>query len=211
MIKSANKRLIHLFCFLLLVIWGQGCARDTLTSTWVNESFKGPIKGKILVIGVFKNPYAHKIFEDSFVNGLVKSGADAVPSYRYSHGVTRHSKEWLHQTVKESGATAVIVAHLSDETKQTEIFAPPGLDLGVTVYGDDFDGFHSYFGESPLEPEDIKTRTVDFIDVTIFDTQTNKAIWSSHSKSVNLNNLVRADDEQLENLFIQDMKRDHLL
>ncbi len=211
MITRIDERLIHLFCFFLLIFGGQGCARDTLTSTWVDESFKGPIKGKILVIGVFKNQYAYKIFEDSFVNGLVKSGADAVPSYKYSQGGTRHSKEWLHQAVKESGATAVLVTHLSNETKQTEIFAPRGIILGGEMYGNDLNGYQGFFVEKNVVPEDIKTRTVDFIDVTIFDSQTKKAIWSSRSKSVNLNHLVRADDEQLESLFIQDLKRDHLL
>lgn len=211
MITRIDKRLLHFFCFLLLLSWGQGCARDTLTSTWVDDSFKGPIKGKILVVGVFKNPYAHKIFEDSFVNGLVKSGADAVPSYKYGQRATRHSKEWLHQAVKESGATAVLVTHLSNETKQTEIFAPHGVIMGGEMYGNDLEGYQGFVFERTLEPGDTKTRTVDFIDVTIFDSQTNKAIWSSRSKSINLNHLVRADDEQLENLFIQAMKHDHLL
>ena len=108
----------------------QSCARNTLTSSWVDQSFKGPIKGRILVIGVFKNPYAYKIFEDSFANSLIKAGTEAAPSHKYSQGTTRHSKEWLDQAVKQSGATTILFKHLSNEKKQTEIDKPHGLILG---------------------------------------------------------------------------------
>jgi len=60
-------------------------------------------------------------------------------------------------------------------------------------------------------PGNTLTRTVDFINATLFDCRTNKPIWSSSSKSVNLNHLLRADDEQLEDLYIKDMKRHQLL
>jgi hypothetical protein len=77
--------------------------------------------------------------------------------------------------------------------------------------GDDVDGFHSFVIEKTLVPGKTLTRTEDFISATLFDIRTNKSIWSANSKSVNLNHLLRTDDEQLERLYIKDMKRDHLL
>ena len=74
-------RFINLLFLFLIVISGQACVKNRLTSSWVDQSFKGPVKGKILVIGIFKDPTTHKIFEDSFVESLVKAGADAIPSY----------------------------------------------------------------------------------------------------------------------------------
>ncbi len=124
----------------------------------MDESFKGPLKGKILVVGVFEDPIAHKIFEDSFADGLVKSGADAV-----------------------------LVVHLNNEKKQIENFAPHGLMMGGVLYGDDLDGYHTFVVEKTLVPENTLTRTV------------------------NLNHLLRVDDEGLEKLYIKDMKRHHLL
>lgn len=206
-----DKRLINFFCLLSLVILGQSCAPNTITSSWVDQSFKGPIKAKILVIGVFKDPTAYKIFEDSFVNSLVKAGADAVPSHNYSQGMARHSKEWLHQVLKQSGASVILITHLSKEKKHTDNIPPHGLILGGATYGNDVDGYHSFVVEETLSPGYSLTRTEDFIDVTLFDGQTQKPIWSASSKSVNLNNFLRADDEQLEKLYIEDMKRYHLL
>lgn len=206
-----DKRIVGLFCLFLLVIWGQGCAKDRLTSSWVDPSFKGPITGRIVVVGVFKDQTTHKIFEDSFVASLNNSGADAVPSYNYAQGYTRHGKEWLQQIVKESGAAAVLITHLSNEKSETENVAPHGLILGGAMSGNAVDGYHSYVVELTLEQGYTLNRTEDSIDATLFDGQTSKPIWSARSKSVNLNHFLRKDDEQLEMLYIRDMKRDHIL
>lgn len=69
-------RFVYLFFIFLIAISGQACVKNRLTSSWVDQSFKGPVKGKILVIGIFKDPTTHKIFEDSFVESLVKAEAD---------------------------------------------------------------------------------------------------------------------------------------
>lgn len=182
-----------------------------MTSAWVDQSFKGPVKGKILVIGIFKDPTTHKIFEDSFVESLVKAGADAIPSYPYGQESARHSKEWLHQTVEQSGASFVLFTHLSGEKKHVDTVAPHGLILGGGTSGYSLEGYQSYVVELTLEQGYTLTRTDDFIDATLFDYQSDKAIWSSSSKSVNLNQFLRADDEQLDNLYINDMKLHHLL
>jgi len=206
-----SKQLVQVCCIALLVILAQACAKDTLTSSWVDQSFKGPITGKILVIGVFKDPTAHKIFEDSFVDSLIKAGADAVPSYNYGQDLSRHSKEWLHQVEKQSGASTILFTHLSSEKKETENLAPHGLILGGAMYGNDIEGYQSYMVGVTLEQGYTLNRTTDFIKVVLFDVETGKQIWAARSKSVNSNHLLRKDDEQLENLYIRDMKRDHIL
>lgn len=206
-----KKRLIYIFCLILLAGCIQSCATNTLTSSWYDQSFNGPIKGRILVIGIFQNQYAYKIFEDSFVSSLIKAGADAVPSYKYDQGTTRHSKEWLDEAVKQSGATTILFTHISDENKQTEIDKSHGIILGGGTEAGGAGGHQSFIVEKTLVPGNTLTRTEDFIAATLFDLQSNKAIWSASSKSVNLNNLLRSDDQQLEKLYINDMKRDHIL
>lgn len=206
-----NIRLINFLLLFLIVISGQACVKNRLTSSWIDQSFKGPVKGKILVIGIFKDSTTHKIFEDSFVESLVKAGADAVPSYPYGQENPRHSKEWLHQTVEQSGAAFVLFTHLSGEKKHVDTVDPHGLILDGATFGNSLEGYQSYVVEVTLEQGYTLTRTDDFIDATLFDCQSDKPIWSSSSKSVNLNNFLRADDEQLDNLYINDMKHHHLL
>ena len=204
----ANK---FLFFLLFVSVILQACAKNTLTSTWVDESFNGPITGKVLVVGIFRDPTTHKIFEDSLVESLVKSGADAVPSYPYGLEEERHSKKWLHQAMSQSGASFVLLTHLSDEKKQVYKAAPHGFILGGGTDGDGIEGYHSYMVGVTLELGNTKTKTEDYITATLFNFQSDKPIWSSTSKSVNLDRYLRADDEKLGDLLIKDLKGHHLL
>jgi hypothetical protein len=74
------------------------------------------------------------------------------------------------------------------------------------MYGNSLEGYQSYVVELTLDQGYTMTRTDDFIDATLFDFQSNKPIWSSSSKSVNLNPILRVDDGQLDNLYINYMK-----
>ena len=118
-----NKLAWKLFCFLFVVGMCQACAQNRITSSWANPSFNGPVKGTILVIGAFKDPIAHKIFEDSFVASLKKNGISAVPSYKYGLGSTKPSKEELRKIVKKSGASAFLITHVLSDKKSTEVFS----------------------------------------------------------------------------------------
>ena len=75
----------------------QACAQDRLLSSWTDPSFNGPVNGTILVIGAFKDPIVHKVFDDSFVASLKKVGVNAVPSCMYGLGTTKTSKKELRQ------------------------------------------------------------------------------------------------------------------
>jgi len=206
-----NNRIIRLLLILLFAVSSQACVRNTMISSWIDQSFKGPVNGKILVVGIFKDSTTHKIFEDSFVESLVKAGAEAVPSYPYGQGEIRHSKKWLDQAVQQSGASFVLITHLSDERKQVYTADPHGLILGGATYENSIVGYQSYVLELTLEQGYTLTKTEDYIAATLFDCLSDKPIWSSKSKSVNLDRYLRAEDEQMDNLLIKDMKHHHLL
>ena len=165
----------------------------------------------ILVFSTFSDPTIHKIFEDSLLESLVKSGADAVPSYPYGLEEERHSKQWLHHTMRQPGASFVLLTHLSEAQKQVYNADPHGLILGGGTYGDGIEGYHSYMVVVTFEQGYTKTKTEDYITATLFNYQFDKPIWSSTSKSVNLDRYLRADDEKLGDLLIKDLKGHHLL
>ena len=205
-----NKRVGQFFYFLLLAVLCQACAKSTLISSWVDDSFQGPIKGTVLVIGVFKNSSARKIYEDSFVEYLGKEGIKAVPSYQYGLGTTLPSRERLQQVVKKSGASTILITHLLSEATSTEEF-PPEQECYVTVFSsDDIFDYHTFVYDQ-VWGEDVVERKVDRMEASLFDGKSGKRIWSARSKSVNLEDLVRKDDEQLESLFIKDMVQHNIL
>jgi hypothetical protein len=203
---KTNKLAWKLFCFLLVVGMCQACAQNRITSSWTNPSFNGPVKGTILVIGAFKDPIAHKIFEDSFVASLEKNGISAVPSYKYGLGSTKPSKEELRKIVKKSGASSFLITHVLSDKKSTEVFLTKHQVEAAYMYWDASDSYHEDIEFERVVPGDRVTREVDKMQASLFDSESGKHIWSAWSESINFEDLVRKEDDQLERLFIKDMQ-----
>ncbi|MFV0436248.1 MAG: hypothetical protein ACK5PS_02485 [Desulfopila sp.] len=204
-------------CFLALVVLMsvlQGCAHDRVTASWVDRTFVGPVKGQILVIGAFTDPTAHKIYENSFVDVLRKAGAEATASSAVKVGAQRHSKAWLAQLRMESGAEYILITHLRKMKARDEDYGAVGNIWGGGLMVDDADGvdsYHTFVVKSTVIPEETVTTTTDYLVATLFDSRTGKAIWSAHSKDVDLNNYLKKEDESVEEGFIRSMQKDHIL
>lgn len=208
---NKNTQAWIFFCFLLVVGMCQACAQNEITSSWINPSFNGPEKGTVLVIGAFKDPIAHKIFEDSFVASLQKNGVNAVPSYKYGLGSTKPSKEELRKIVKKSGANAFLITHVLSDIKSTEDFLTRHQVEGGYMYWDATDNYHDDIVFERVVPGDVVTREVEKMQTSLFESESGKHIWSAWSESINFEDLVRKEDDQLEQLFIKDLQRQKIL
>lgn len=74
-----------------------------------------------------------------------------------------------------------------------------------------FYGYHSAIFGVTFGGSETIDKTTDLLAAVVFDVKSEKKIWSAHSKSINLNSMVRTDDEKLEALFIKDMKTHNIL
>ena len=211
-LKSIKGHYLRLF-FCLIVTLGllQACSKSTLISSWVNESCQKPIKGPILVIGVYQDPVAHKIYEDSFVEELHKVGQIAIPSYDYGLAPFQPSKDKLQEIIKRTGASTILITHLLSEDSGHYQFPEKHYAYASTLSWDQINGYHSAVYAETWGGNKTVDKTVDCMEATLFDGATGEYIWSARSKSVNLEKLLRKDDEQLEEVFIKDMQRHKLL
>ena len=203
---------IGVLCSTMLVTIMAGCAKqDILTSSWLDKSFNGPIKGKVLVLGVFKNPTTHKIYEDSFVESLAKVGVDVVPSYNYAQTTKRHGKGWLKQVVQESGASFVLLSHFIGEKQETINFKAEGVIWGGGVAFDRLGDEYSFIVGDIFQPSYSETRTKDYIKVTLFDSKSEKPVWFGIAESTNYNPYYRVQDIKLDNIYIKSMENQNIL
>ena len=206
------RRMLYIGVLCSAVLMMTGCAKkDTLTASWFDKSFNGPIEGKVLVLGVFKNPTTHKIYEDSFVASLAQVGVDAVPSHNYAQTVKRHSKGWLENVVQESGASFVLLSHFMGEKEETSNFKAEGVIYGGGMATDNLGDEYSYLVEDTFAPSLSETRTEDSIKVTLFDVTSKKPVWSGIAESTNYNPYYREQDLQLDNIYIKSMKTQNIL
>jgi uncharacterized membrane protein len=206
--KNSLRYVCSLF---LLMILSQACAKNSLVSSQVDHSFAGPVTGTILVIGVFKDPTTHKIYEDSFVEEINKAGGKALPGSHYGLGQDSPDIKKLKQVMQESGASALLITHLIDEKKASEELRPMEEGQINAVYWDKAHQYHRLVYNLSWDPELTVTSKVDLMMASLFDWNSGSCVWSARSKSTNLDAYLRKNDEQLEDLFINDMKRHQLL
>ena len=205
------RPLYRIFSLIIIACLCQSCAKSTLNSSWTDTSYHGPVKGTILVIGVIRDPIAHKIYENSFVTELEKAGIQALPSYNYDLRTPKPSIEKLRQVVKQTGASAILITHLLNEKSSTYQFPDEGYVYAGSMSWSEISGYHSAVYAVVWGGDKSISRTVDRMEAVLFDGKSGKRIWSARSKSVNLKELLLKDDEQLAELFIKDLKAHNLL
>ena len=75
------------------------------------------------------------------------------------------------------------------------------------MYWDASDGYHKSIVFERVVPGDVVTREVEKMQVSLFASEAGKHLWSARSESINFEDRVRKEDDQLEQLHIKDMQR----
>lgn len=166
---------------------------------------------KVLVIAVFKDPITQKIYESSFVNLLKNAGIQAYAGSNYRLGPDEPHTNAIKSALKKTGATSVLITHILSDTSKTYTVAPLDDSISYFTYWDSPYRYHRYVYEQAFAPAETIEKRYERMAATLFGADTGKAIWSAISESVNFEDRLRVDDEQLEKLFINDMKKKKLL
>ena len=142
---------------------------------------------------------------------LTDAGAKAISSYRYGQaGETLEGKK-LESAVKTSGASFILFTHLLSEKHLSESLRP--LEQG-RVYMSAWDRIHGYHQAIYVygwDEELTVDESVEYIETSLLDCSSGMQIWSARTRSHNLDDHLKKDDTQLEQLLIEDMKRNGLL
>lgn len=209
--KTAFNQFQFVLTLCILSVFLSGCAQNVLKKSWADIEYQGPVQGPVLVVGVFKDLTVRKIYEDSFVTGLQNAGGTAVPSHQFSIKTTEPTVEDIRQIVKQAGASAVLITHLLREDTKSYEFLSTRYAVGGAMISEPVYGYYSSIYGVTFGGSETIDKTTDLMAAVLFDVKSEKLIWSAHSKSVNLNNMLRTDDEKLEALFIKDMKTHNIL
>lgn len=162
----------------LLVALG-ACASTKITSVYRSDDWAGGPFRSLMVVGLSPNDGTRALFEERFARGLTAHGVDATQSVEVmpQHGdLTRaHVEAW----VREKRIDGVIVTHLVDVERQTEVVPP-------TVYP----SLYGYYGYAwgtmvPVSPGYVRENTVLRLETNLYDAQSAKLVWSARSRSFN--------------------------
>lgn len=188
------------------------CASTNLTTTWHDADYAGKgLLHDILIIAVAKEKSVRRLYEDRFVAILEESGIHAVPSYTLKNSNIEPTRDAVDKAVAESGARFVLITrHLSTDTKQH--YRPPEP---VSVFSDPYySRVHGYYPLAYREvyytPGYSYNVTTVSMESNLYDTSTEKLVWSAQSQSIDPK-MTQKYIDGLISIFAKDLQEKGLL
>ena len=152
------------------------CATTKMTDTWRDDAYRGTI-GKVVVIGIFKEPDTRKIFEDEFADRLRARGVDATASRKIVTDAELPDKDVVIGKIRKFGADTVLVTRVMDmETVKNYV---PGQAYAIPTYYSYYGAYYSY----SYRPGYTETEGFAYLETNLYGLGDEKLIWSGRSKT----------------------------
>jgi hypothetical protein len=185
-----SRKLISLLLIVCTFLFAS-CASTTITNVWKDEGYQGKAK-KIVVIMVARLPDMRNMFEGRFVAELQARGNQAIQSHSIVTFEELPDRELVKSRIKSTGADTVLIARLVD-SKTIDAYMPGHVNAVPLYYGT----WGTYYAIVSVDYGHTGDLQVSYIETNLYDIETEKLIWSAHSKT------ERAQGEQqLINKFI---------
>jgi len=176
------------------------CATTELTKVCKDSAYTGGPIESVMVVGVSKKAENRKMFEQFFTQQFKSNGIKAVSSAAVMPGDNDPNKDKIKGAAQQQGMGTVLVTHLvgveEDETHHPATFtATPDPNL---VFGTYYTGTYRYEYRPGYTEQHTKVR----LESNLYETKTEKLIWSATSESIN----PASVDEVIEGLCKEVMK-----
>jgi hypothetical protein len=166
--------------FVLLLYAGfflaASCATTKMTDVWRDGNHKGTI-GKVVVVGIFKEPDTRKIFEDEFADRLKARGLDATASHKIVSDAELPDKDVVIGKIRNLGADAVLVTRVMDMEK--EKIHVPGQAFIVPNYYSDYGPYYTYISRPGYTVQEGHATT----ETNLYGLGDEKLVWSGRAKT----------------------------
>ncbi len=208
-----RKVFVKIFIALTILLLAACAPSTSLTNVRKNDTFKDRSIDSIMVLGVAKHDDVRQHFEDLFVDAFQKKGVNAVCAYKImpeSRKLTTENimdhKEIIKETAANNHLGAVLFTHLVRMGEEQKDLDGQKADAGPNRSYRDM-GSYSVFVFREADRNPIRTVTRQFVRLrtTIYDTASEKLMWSASSASVDetsadtiFNQLIKAVMGQLK-------------
>src|SRR4051812_1695897 len=147
--------------------------------SWVNPQLPQEPYKKLLIISVAREDFVQIAFQDQMAAALKAHGMNAVASKRYFSSGTEAEKARFRQTIENSGADFVLVAHVTGRDLKTR-------DDQFMTIGDATGLYTSYdrYVSVARSSNDYSLETVT-AEVAIFSVEGEKLMWSARTRTAN--------------------------
>ena len=176
-IPPVKTRFLLLYVAVLLLT---SCASTEVVNTWKDDTQSQQFTN-VLVVVVNKVPAYRTLIENELVDTIKKSGADAKSAAVILPNTDLTDEATASSAIQDAGADGVMVVRLVDTTKE-QVYTP-GTTYVQGAYGGRYNrGWHGYYDSGyrvTNTPGYYSEYNVSTVETAIFDTATNKRVWST--------------------------------
>jgi hypothetical protein len=158
------------------------CSATTLDSVWRDPNYQGGKLEKVLVIGVAREETNRRLFEDKFETQLKNSGTDVISSYTIIASEEMLDKAAVENEIKTLRVRAVLITRLVNIKKENN-YVPTGRFPRQYYQSGWYGGYSRSYGNVKAPGYRVEYEVVS-LETHIYDTQTEKLIWSGLSSTV---------------------------
>jgi hypothetical protein len=202
--------------FVLSTFFVASCVSSThIVSSWENDSVNKKYS-KVLVSAFVQDDRMKRMLEDEMVAMLEKKGVMAEPAYsaistNFTAGQLE-DKEAMMNRIEEKGYEAIATVAIVDEETETR-YVPgnaaysPGM---AYPHYNNFWGYYTTTYPTLYNPGYYTTDKLYFIETNLYDTSSDKLVWSAQSKTINPADMEAFATEYAE-VTVAAIKKDRFL
>lgn len=169
-------RIINLVLVLIILV---SCSSSTqLTDVYIDESYSGKEMKKILVLGLAKDEWKRKVYENEFRSQLLPRKVEVLVAWQELPKGEKLNKETFEKYFKDKNVDAVLVAIEGGESTDQTLYKGGTSNVYVGFYG-------FYVSTVPLfyNSDYLAEEKVVHMRTNLYETKDAKLIWSARSQS----------------------------
>lgn len=202
---------IKLFVMLAVIFFFvlTSCGPTKLTGVWKDSAYTGGYLKSVMVVGVAENLRNRKMFEQFFAEQFQHNGVKAFASSDVISEDKKLDKDTIRGFAEKLGVDAVLVTHLAGVDEKEE-YIPSTYNYVPSPHYHNLGRHYPAVYGSVHEPGYYVTHKYVRLENNLYETRTEKLIWSSASETINPAS-VNETVESLCKVVMKSLRDHHLL
>ena len=204
--------------FLAAVSFISCSTSQRVTTSWVNrENAKEQLYNKVFILAITQNQAARNLVESDLRRQIIGLGLEAETSYDVFPATftkdTAPSREIILAKVRELKCDLIFTIALFDSKTETK-YVPGSTSYYAPYpaygYYGGFGSYYGYYSPTVYSPGYYTTDKVYYLEANLFDTDSEKILWSVQSETYNPEDLKEFSAEYSE-LMIDQAYKDRII
>lgn len=156
------------------------CSLSTqLTDVYIDENYTGKEIKKVLVLGLAKDEWKRKVYENEFRSQLLSHNVEVIMAWQDLPKGEQLNRETFEKYFKDKNVDAVLVAIEGGESSDKTLYGGAGSShVYVGFYG-----FYASTASIYFNSEFLAEEKVVHMRTNLYETNDGKIIWSAKSQS----------------------------